>query len=153
MWAIIQLTRFVNGHSLAAYSLWREQRRAWWGDLFTRFVGIGDLRNEPLKKAFAFWKCTLIHTHQVCIRRFDSRAIFLRQCHFQNVLLSPRKQVWNSGNFSSDGVPLCWQKHNCPHFEKEDNIYLFIYLFIIFIQGSPFTDRWYSMGTWFNMFL
>ena len=25
--------------------------------------------------------------HQVWIRRFDSRAIFLRQCHFQNVLL------------------------------------------------------------------
>ena len=25
-------------------------------------------------------------------------------------------------------------------------IYLFIYLFLIFIQGSPFTDRWSSMG-------
>ena len=27
--------------------------------------------------------------------------------------------------FSSDSVPLnqlCWQKHNCPHFEKEDNM-------------------------------
>ena len=35
----------------------------------------------------------------------------------------PRKQAWSSGNFSSDGVPLCWQKHiNCPHFEKEDNM-------------------------------
>ena len=59
------------------------------------------------------------------IRRFDSRAIFPRQCHFQNVLLFPRKQAWSSGNFSSDGVPLnqlCWQKHNCPHFEKEDNM-------------------------------
>ena len=27
--------------------------------------------------------------HQVWIRRFDSSAIFLRQCHFQNVLLFP----------------------------------------------------------------
>ena len=27
--------------------------------------------------------------HQVWIRRFDSRAIFLRQCRFQNVLLFP----------------------------------------------------------------
>ena len=36
--------------------------------------------------------------HQVWIRRFDSRAIFLRQCHFQNVLLFPRKQAWNSWN-------------------------------------------------------
>ena len=27
------------------------------------------------------------------IRRFDSRAIFLRQCHCNNVLLFPRKQL------------------------------------------------------------
>ena len=49
------------------------------------------------------------------IRRFDSRAIFLRQCRFQNVLLFPRKQTWSSRNFPSDGVPwnqLCWQTHN-----------------------------------------
>ena len=39
-------------------------------------------------------------------------------CYF-----SPRKQAWSSRNFSSDGVPLCWQKHNiAPHFEKEDNM-------------------------------
>ena len=47
------------------------------------------------------------------------RAIFLRQCHFQNVLLFPRKQAWSSVNISSDGVPLSWQKHNCPHFERK----------------------------------
>ena len=26
------------------------------------------------------------------------------------------------------------------------SLFLFIYLFLIFIQGSPFTDRWSSMG-------
>ena len=70
--------------------------------------------------------------HQVWIRRFDSRAIFLRKCHFQNVLLPPpppRKQAWSSGNliFFPLTAPhwinqLCWQEHNCPHFEKEDNM-------------------------------
>ena len=45
--------------------------------------------------------------HQVWIKRFDSRAIFLRQCHFQNVLLlRPAKQASSSAIFSSDGVPL-----------------------------------------------
>ena len=28
--------------------------------------------------------------------------------------------------------------------------YLFLSFFLIFIQGSPFTDRWSSMGPWFN---
>ena len=31
-------------------------------------------------------------------------------------------------------------------FELHVPIYLFIYLFLIFVQGSPFTDRWSSMG-------
>ena len=62
--------------------------------------------------------------HQVWIMRFDYRAIFLRQCHFQNVLLFPRACRLEAAGFffSSDGIPLCWQKHNCPHFEKEDNM-------------------------------
>ena len=34
-------------------------------------------------------------------------------CYF-----SPRKQAWSSGNFSSDGIPLCWQKHNSPSLWK-----------------------------------
>ena len=41
-------------------------------------------------------------------------------CYF-----SPRKQTWSRGNFPSDGVPwnqLCWKTHNCPRFEKEDNM-------------------------------
>ena len=47
--------------------------------------------------------------HQVWIRRFDSRAIFLRQCHFQNVLLSPPQAGLKQREFfSSDGIPLRW---------------------------------------------
>ena len=60
--------------------------------------------------------------HQVhidWIRRFDSRAIILWQCHFQNVPLFPRKQAWSSWNLFQNQ---CWQKHNCPHFEKEDSM-------------------------------
>ena len=60
--------------------------------------------------------------HQVYIdwiRRFDSRAIILWQCHFQNVSLFPRKQAWSSWNLLQNQ---CWQKHNCPHFEKEDSV-------------------------------
>ena len=30
---------------------------------------------------------------------------------------------WGTFGTLSDGGPLCWQKHNCPRFEKEDNMY------------------------------
>ena len=62
----------------------------------------------------------LNNIHQVCIKRFDSRAIFLRQCNFLKVLLfPPASRLEATAIFSSDGVPLnqlCWQKHNCPHY-------------------------------------
>ena len=51
---------------------------------------------------------------------FDYRASILRQYHFQNVPLFPRKQAWSSWNLFQN--QLYWQKHNCPHFEKEDNM-------------------------------
>ena len=45
--------------------------------------------------------------HQVWVRRFDSRANFRRQCHFQNVLLFPPQAGLKQLEFiSSDGVPL-----------------------------------------------
>ena len=44
-------------------------------------------------------------------------SVIFKMCYF-----FPRKKACSSWNFSCDGVPLCWQKHNCPHFEKEDNM-------------------------------
>ena len=48
---------------------------------------------------------------------------FLIKCHWFFLL------YWIEYSFpsnltpsSSHGVLLCWQKHNCPHFEKEDNM-------------------------------
>ena len=61
--------------------------------------------------------------HQVWIRRFDSRAIFFKAVSFsKRATFPPTSRLEAAGIFSSDGVPLCWQKHNCPHFEKEDNM-------------------------------
>ena len=58
--------------------------------------------------------------HKVWIRRFDSRAIILRQCHFQMCYFSPANRLEAVGIYFI--WRLCWQKHNCPHFEKEDNM-------------------------------
>ena len=63
-------------------------------------------------------------------RRFAYRAIFLRQCRFQNVLSPPpppvsRLEAAEIFLPTIVGVPwnqLCWQTHNCPRFEKKDNM-------------------------------
>ena len=66
------------------------------------------------------FQVTWHQVHKVWIMRFDSRASILRQCYFQNVLLFPASRLEAVGIYFI--CRLCWQKHNCPHFEKEDNM-------------------------------
>ena len=95
-WCVISTTFLIEYHSFLLY--WIEYS----------FPSILTPSSSSMDTAFWFYG-------------YFSETVSFSKCD----TFPPASRLEAAGIFSSDGVPLnqlCRQKHNCPHFEKEDSM-------------------------------